>query len=73
MKAERPAAKAKEFIEGPEAFQRFGALMGKLVAMPREEMARREAEYQAQAALKPKRGPKPKPAASRAPGASPQA
>ena len=67
MKVDR--SKEKEFTEGQEAFQRFDALMGKVLLVPREEMQRREAEYQAMAALKPKRGPKPKASVSRAPGA----
>jgi len=42
-------------------YDAFKALLGKIVAVPREEMKRREAEYKAKAALNPtKRGPKPK-------------
>ena len=52
----RPA----ETIEGPEAATRFTGAMKHILSVPREEMVRREAEYQAQSALKPKRGPKPK-------------
>ena len=60
----------KEYIEGPEAFRRFDAFMGKLLAVPREVIQAREEEYRKQAALNPqKRGPKPKIAASRDPGA----
>jgi hypothetical protein len=44
--------------EGPEAATRFENAMRKILAVPRSEMLRREAEYQKQAALKPKRGPK---------------
>ena len=47
-------------IEGPEANARFRVAMKHIVSVPREEMKRREAEYQAQTALRPKRGPKPK-------------
>jgi hypothetical protein len=46
--------------EGPEAATRFENAMRKILAVPRSEMLRREAEYQKQAALKPKRGPKRK-------------
>ena len=65
--------KPTETIEGPEAQTRFTSAMKHILSVPREEMVRRESEYQAQSALRPKRGPKPKPAASHAPGASPQA
>ena len=52
--------KPAETIEGPEAATRFTGAMKHILSVPREEMKRREAEYQAQSALKPKRGPKPK-------------
>lgn len=39
----------------------FKSLLSRVLSVPREEMQRREAEYQKQAALNPKRrGPKPK-------------
>jgi hypothetical protein len=50
-----------EMVEGPDAFRRFDALVGSVMAVSREEIKRREAEYKAKAALNPKkRGPKPK-------------
>lgn len=64
MKAE------KEYIEGPEAFKRFDAAMGKILSVSKEEIVRREEEYRKQAALNPnKRGPKSKRSASRDAGA----
>ena len=47
-------------LEGPEAYLAFDALVRKVISVPREVILQREAEYQRQAALKPKRGPKPK-------------
>ena len=38
----------------------FDAFMDHLLSVPKAEIVRREAEYQKQAAQKPKRGPKPK-------------
>ena len=62
-----------ELIEGPEAFRQFDALVGALVAVPRSEILRREAEYKKKAALNPnKRGPKPKPSASPFPDVAPR-
>ena len=54
--------KAKpEYIEGPEAAARFDALVRKILAVPHEEIMRREAEYKRQSAMNPnRRGPKPK-------------
>lgn len=53
--------KSATFHEGPEAWQRFTAVMRGILSVPREELQRREAEYQKQAALNPrKRGPKRK-------------
>lgn len=43
-----------------EEFRRFDDAIGKLLSVPRSVIAEREAAYQAKAALKPKRGPKPK-------------
>jgi hypothetical protein len=60
--------------EGPEAEERFVNAMKAILAVPRSEILRREAEYKKQSALNPrKRGPKPKrKPASRAPAASPR-
>jgi hypothetical protein len=50
-----------DVIEGPEATQRFDALVRKVLAVPHAEIMRREAEYKKQSAMNPhKRGPKPK-------------
>jgi hypothetical protein len=50
-----------ETDEGPKAEQRFVGAMKKILSVSREEMARREAAYQIQSNLNPKRrGPKPK-------------
>jgi len=43
-------------IEGPEATARFDALVRKVLSVPHEEIMRREAEYQRQAAPNPNRG-----------------
>ena len=53
--------KEAEYVEGPEAWKRFEALMKKIITVPHSEIVRREEEYKKQAALNPrKRGPKPK-------------
>jgi hypothetical protein len=50
-----------EIIEGPEAYQRFDALVRKVLSVPHEEIMRREAEYKRQSAMNPnRRGPKRK-------------
>jgi hypothetical protein len=50
-----------EYIEGPEAFTRFDALVRKVLSVPHEEIMRREAEYKRQSAMNPnRRGPKRK-------------
>ena len=51
-----------ECTEGPEAFARFDAAIGKVLTVSHAELMRREAEYQRKAKQNPhKRGPKPKP------------
>jgi len=58
-----------EMIEGPEAAARFDALVRKVLSVPHEEIMRREAAYQRQAARNPnRRGPKPKVTRKRARG-----
>jgi hypothetical protein len=54
--------KAKpEYTEGPEAWQRFQAAMGKVLAVPHAEIQRRIEEHRKDAAQNPhKRGPKRK-------------
>ena len=50
-----------EYAEGPEATARFDALVRKVLAVPHEEIMRREEEYKRQSALNPnQRGPKRK-------------
>jgi hypothetical protein len=49
-----------EYHEGLEANKRFKSALKTILSVPREEMERREEKYQAEQALKPKRGPKPK-------------
>ncbi len=57
-----------EYDEGPQAKSRFEGAVKKILGVPRDEMERREKQYQEQQALKPKRGPKPKASVSRARG-----
>lgn len=45
----------------PKEYQAFTSLVDRLLAVPKAEVDRRQAEYKKQAALNPrKRGPKPK-------------
>lgn len=41
-------------------FKNFDATVKQVLSVSKEELQRREAEYQAERANKPKRGPKPK-------------
>jgi len=51
----------QEYIEGPEASQRFGSMMAALVAVPRSVIERRERAYRKKVEANPnRRGPKPK-------------
>jgi hypothetical protein len=51
----------KDLVEGKEAFDRFDALVGKVLSVPREEILKRDAEHKQTAHLRgKKRGPKPK-------------
>lgn len=60
-KGEESGRPQPEYIEGPEAFQRFDTLMTSLVAVPRSVIERRERAYRKKAEANPKkRGPKPK-------------
>ncbi len=45
-------------------FKNFDATVKQVLSVSKEELQRREAEYQAERANKPKRGPKPKTSAS---------
>lgn len=50
-----------EYIEGPEAFQRFDSMMTALVAVPRSVIERRERSYRKKVEANPnRRGPKKK-------------
>jgi hypothetical protein len=56
-----PATPLPQCNEGPEAFQRFDATIGKLLSVPHSVLVEREKAYRAQAAKNPnKPGPKPK-------------
>jgi len=62
--------KQAEYHEGSEAAHRFRQAMKHILSVPREEILRRESEYQKQAAQNPrKRGPKPKSSSSPGTGA----
>ena len=51
----------KDLVEGKEAFRRFDALVGKVLAVPREEILQRDAKHKKTVHLRgKKRGPKPK-------------
>ncbi|MBV8897475.1 MAG: hypothetical protein JO051_13265 [Acidobacteriaceae bacterium] len=51
----------KDLVEGPEAFERFDALVGKVLSVPRDEILRRDAKHKQTSHLRgKKRGPKPK-------------
>ena len=50
-----------EYHEGQEADQRFKSAVKTILSVTQAEMKEREKKYQGERALKPKRGPKPKP------------
>jgi hypothetical protein len=62
VKEENKASAAlPECIEGPDAFQRFDALVDSVLAVPRATLVRRERAYRKKVAANPnRRGPKPK-------------
>jgi hypothetical protein len=66
---------SKAMIEGKEAFDRFDALVGKVLSVPREEILKRDAEHKRTVHFRgKKRGPKPKQrAVSRDPDTAPPA
>ena len=45
----------KDMVEGAEAFERFDALVGKVLSVPREEILRRDAKYKRTAHLRGKK------------------
>jgi chromatin segregation and condensation protein Rec8/ScpA/Scc1 (kleisin family) len=58
---ESPERPQPEYIEGPEAFQRFDAMMTALVAVPRFVLEKREKTYRKKVDANPnRRGPKRK-------------
>jgi hypothetical protein len=51
----------KDIVEGPEAFNRFDGLVGKVLSVSRETVLERDKEHKATVHLRgKKRGPKPK-------------
>lgn len=57
-----------ESVQGEEAFQRFDALVGKVMSVPMSEIKERAAKHKDTVHLRgKKRGPKPKADASRDP------
>jgi hypothetical protein len=58
---ENPGRPQPEYIEGPEAFQRFDAMMTALVAVPKSVVEKREKAYRKKVEANPnRRGPKRK-------------
>jgi hypothetical protein len=56
-----PATPLPECIEGPEAFQRFDAMVDSVLAVPHSTLVRREKAYRKKVEANPnRRGPKPK-------------
>jgi hypothetical protein len=56
-----PATPLPECHEGPEAFQRFDALVDAVLATPHSLIERRQRAYRKKVAANPnRRGPKPK-------------
>ena len=51
----------KDLLEGPKAFERFDALVGKVLSVPKDEILRRDTKHKQTAHLRgKKRGPKAK-------------
>jgi hypothetical protein len=60
----------KDMVEGQEAFERFDALVGQVLSVPRKEILKRHAKHKATTHLRgKKRGPKPKQPAAHDPRA----
>jgi hypothetical protein len=51
--------KRRIIVEGADAARRFEDTMDRLLRVSKEELARREAQYQNASRTKPRRGPKP--------------
>jgi hypothetical protein len=61
MEEKPPKRPQPEYIEGPEAFQRFDAMMTALVAVPKSVVEKREKIYRKRVDANPnRRGPKRK-------------
>jgi len=49
----------RQYIEGPQAARRFDRAMGQILSVPKDELAKREAEYQESRQDKDRPGPRP--------------
>jgi hypothetical protein len=52
--------KPRQYEEGAEAARQFNGAVRQILSVSREELAKREAEYQESIKDKPRRGPKPR-------------
>ena len=61
LQEESQGGQQPEYIEGPEAFQRFDAMMTALIAVPKSAVQKREKAYRKKVDANPnRRGPKRK-------------
>jgi hypothetical protein len=56
----RRSPRARASVEGPEAVERFEKLLGRVITVSKEELNRREAEYQKNRPEQKRRVPSPK-------------